>query len=646
MLQWMRDAQTWIIKGVLWAVVLAFVLTIFYQWGVQSSGRGQPSRSDVATIYGQPINVREFQRVQNMLYQRYRQIFRGQPEFDLQQRFNFREMALEQLATRALLLRLAQQYGLEVSEQELYDHIANMTPFQEQGRFSAGRYQAVLRSQVPPVTPRQFEAEQQQDLLLQKVAAVATDGIQVSDNEVQLLYQRENAQVAVRYVVLTASQFEAQVTPADEDLQAYYEAHKENYREPEQRQLQYVAVPLQRFAQPQAPGAEEMQAYYNRHIDTFQRQEQVRARHILLKVASGATAEQDAEVRARAESVLAALNNGGDFAALAKQHSEDPGSAAQGGDLGLFPRGQMVPPFEAAAFSLAPGQLSDLVRTPYGWHIILVEDHIDAGTRTLTEVEAEILTKLQEEKAREAATIFVDDFLSALEASPSQFLSLAQKHELEVVTPPVVAATGRVEGLDNVPDLVKRAFTLPELGIDAVQSQDGTYYAFQVTEVRPSLLQDLAAVKARVTSEVRAERSAELARKQAEEWVTALQAGTTTLAALAEPLALPVVETGLYKYREPIPQLGGVPEFSRVAFGLAVDAVGVAREGTRHFVMQVMDRREADLQVYETDKAEYRTRLLEQKRQRASTEFQQYLHAEYQKMRQRGEVVVNAQYVF
>src|ERR687884_1251509 len=178
MLQWMRGAQAWFIKGVLWAVVLAFVVTIFYQWGVRSGGG--PTHSEVATIFGQPVSVRDFQRMYNVLQQRYRAIFRAQSDTDLNERFNFREMALEQLATRAILLRLAQQYGVVVTEQELYDHIAGMAPFQEQGQFSPARYQLVLRSQVPPVSPRQFEAKQQQALLLQKVSTLFTAGIHVS----------------------------------------------------------------------------------------------------------------------------------------------------------------------------------------------------------------------------------------------------------------------------------------------------------------------------------------------------------------------------------------------------------------------------------------------------------------------------------
>ena len=643
MLQWMRSAQTWVIKGVLLAVVLAFVVTIFYQWGVRTGGG--PSRSEAATIFGQPISVREFQSTYNALQQRYRAIFRMQSEVDLNAQFNFREMALEELAKRTILLRLAEQYGVVITQPELEDSIAGMAPFQEQGRFSFARYQAVLRSQVPPIAPRQFEVQQRQALLLQKVSALLTEGILVTDTEVEQTYRHDNERIAVRYVMLTAAAFEAQVAMTDEELQAYYEAHKEAYRDPEQRQLRYVAIPLQRFMQHYTPAVEEVNDYYTRHLETFQRPEEVRARHILFKVASSATAEQEAQARTRAEAVLAALQNGADFATLAKQDSEDTATAQQGGDLGYFPRGQMVAPFEEAAFSLPVGQLSDLVRTPFGWHVIRVEDKREAETKPLAEVESEIQDKIREEKARDAAAAFVDDVLTALEANPQQFVALAQQHELEVVTTPFIPATGRVEGVEGLPDLMKRVFAMPELGIDTQQGQDGTHYIFQTAAIRPSTLQAFSVAQDRVTQELRAQKSMELARQQAEEWATQVRAGTS-LADLATAQSAQMVETGLFKRRDPVPQLGQPAAFSRVAFGLQVGAVGTAHDGARHFVLQVTERQPADMQAYVVDKAEYRQKLIDRKRQQTGAGFQQFLHAEYQKLRQQGDIVVNREYVF
>jgi peptidyl-prolyl cis-trans isomerase D len=642
MLQWMRNAQTWVIKGVLLAVVLAFVITIFYQWGVRSGGG--PTHSEVATIFGQPISIREFQRVYNALQQQYRSIFRMQ-EVDLNERFNFREMALEELTKRAILLRLAEQYGVVITQQELEDSIAEMAPFQEQGRFSFARYQAVLRSQVPPMTPRQFEAQQRQALLLQKVITLLTEGMQVTDAEVAQTYRHDNERVAVRYVMLTAPSLEAQVTVTDEELQGYYEAHKEAYRAPEQRQIRYVALLWQRFLQPYNPTAEEVNDYYTRHLETFQRPEQVWARHILFKVASSASAEQEAQARARAEAVLAALQNGEDFATLAKQHSEDTATAEQGGDLGYFPRGQMVAPFEEVAFSLPVGQLSGVIRTPFGWHILRVEDRREAETKPLAEVEQEIRDKIREEKARDAAATFADDLLTAIEANPQQFVTLAQQHELEVITTPFIPATGRIEGVEGVPDLVKRVFAMPELGVDIQQGQDGTHYILQTAAIRPSTIQEFSVVKDRVAQDLRTQKSVELARQQVEEWATQLRAGTP-MAELAAAQSAQMVETGLFKRRDPVPQLGQQAAFSRAAFGLQVGDVGTAHDGARHFVLQVTERQPADMQAYMADKAAYRQKLIDQKRQQAATGFQQFLHAEYQKLRQQGDIVVNREYVF
>lgn len=643
MLQWMREAQGWFIKGVLGAVVLAFVVTIFYQWGVQSSGG--PTRSEVATIFGQPVNTQDFQKMYNSLQQRYRDIFRTQSDLDLNEHFNFREMAIEQLAARAILLRLAQQYGVEVTQQELYDHIASMAPFQENGRFSPARYQLVLRSQVPPMTPRQFEAQQQRDLLLQKVSDRFTTGVHVTDTEVEQSYRRDHEQAAVRYVTLAASLFEAQVTMTDEDLKVYYEAHKEGYREPEQRQIRYVAIPLQRFTQHADPTAVEINDYYTRHSEMFQRQEEVRARHILVRVARSASAQQEAEARTRAAALLTALRNGGDFAALAQQHSEDPGTAAKGGDLGYFTRGQMERPFEDAAFALPVGQLSELVRSPFGWHILRVEDKREAVIKPLAEVEQEVRDKLREDKARDAAAIFVDDLLTAMEARPQQFAELAQPQELEVVTTPFIAVTEQPEGLADVPDLVKRAFTLPELGVDTLQGKDGTSYVFQTAAIHPARLQEFSAVRERVTQELRLQQSSALAQRQAEAWAAKAQTGTP-LADLAAELSVPVLETGLLKRRDPIPELGSQADFSRVAFGLPVGGVGVAHDSTRHFVIQVTDHQPADMQAYETDKPEYRQKLLTQKRQQTVSAFQQFVQTQYQTLRRQGEIVVNPQYVF
>jgi hypothetical protein len=235
--------------------------------------------------------------------------------------------------------------------------------------------------------------------------------------------------------------------------------------------------------------------------------------------------------------------------------------------------------------------------------------------------------------------------VSVVPARARRPVALAQQHELEVVTTPFIPATGQVEGVESVPDLVKRVFAMPELGVDTQQGQDGTSYIFQTAAIRPSTIQAFGTAKDRVTQDLRAQKSMELARQQAEEWATQVRAGTP-LAELAAVQSIQVVDTGLFKRNDPVPQLGQQTAFSRVAFGLQVGAVGTAHDGTRHFVLQVTERQPADMQAYVAEKAEYRQKLLDRKRQQAGAGFQEFLHAEYQKLRQQGDIVVNREYVF
>lgn len=642
MLQKIRQAQAWMIKGVLLAVVGAFVITIFYSWGVRSS-RG-PSRSEVATILGAHVGIQEFQRTQNRLYEAYREMFRNQPDVDLRERFNFREMALEQLATRHLLLHMAQQNGLRVTDKELYDRIAAIAAFQSQGRFDPARYQALLRSQVPPILPKQFEEEQRQDLLLEKVQTLVRAVVGVTEAEMEQAYRQEHEQVAVQYVALLPGLFATQVQVTDEELRGYYDTHTEAYREPEQRQIQYMTIAPQRFRPAGELSQNEIERYYTSHQEAFRRQEQVRVRHILFPLAEDAPSEQAAAVRTTAEQVLRALRDGADFAALAQAHSSDTATAEKGGDLGFFPRGQMVKPFEDAAFTLPVGQTSDLVRTAFGYHIIRLEDRIAAGLKPLLEVQQEVTATLLREKTREATLALVDDLMGTLEDAPGQFATLAEQYGLPIVTTPFVPAAGQVAELAGVPDLVRRAYTLVD-PVGTIEGANGTHYIFRVVEIRPSTIAAFAAVETRVAEDLRRQKSSELARQTVDAWVSQVQGGTP-LAELVAPLQVPVVTTELFKRHDSLPQLGRSATFSQTAFGLRDGEVGAAHDRTRHFVIQVTARQAADMGAYEAEKTTYREKLLDRKRQQTLQAFQMSLQTAYQRLRRQREIVVNPQYVF
>ena len=644
MLKQMREAQAWMIKGVLWAVVLAFVVTIFYSWGVQSSSG--PARTEVATLWGQGIEAAEFQRTQNALYRQYRQVFGNQPDVDLREHFNFRQMALEQIVSRALLLRTAQDNGLAVTDAELYAHISRQPGFQNpQGQFDSNRYRAALASVVPPVSVQQFEDEQRRNLMQAKVYALVQQGAQVSDAEAEQAYRHAHQQANVRYVTLVPSLFEAEATVSDEEVKTHYETYKESYREPERRQIRYLTVTPEPFQVAREFSDDAISAYYDSHPQAFVRQEEARARHILFRLPQNASTEREERVRGLAQGVLDELRGGADFAAAAAEHSEDENTAEAGGDLGFFPRGDLWPPFEEAAFSLPTGELSDLVRTERGFHILRVEERIEVGIKPLEEARQDVIAALQEERAQEAAMVFVDDLVVAMDEAPERFAELAEQHGLEVATTPFVDATGFIEELAGAPQLIGRAFALRGQAVDALVGPNGNHYIFQVADTQPDMVPPLEDIVERVTQDARDSKGADLASEQGSDWATRLNSGAS-LAELAGALELQVAETGWFKRNEPIPELGNLSAFRRAALQLRPNEAEAIGEGDLTFVLQVIEHRDADMSTFKADLPDYRSQLLAQKQNQLVQAFQESLTAQYQQLLRDGDLVVNSQYVF
>jgi peptidyl-prolyl cis-trans isomerase D len=390
---------------------------------------------------------------------------------------------------------------------------------------------------------------------------------------------------------------------------------------------------------------EDMMGYYKAHQDAYTRPDEVRARHILIKVPPNASGELEAKIRTRVEDILAKLRHGDDFAALAKAYSEDPASAEQGGDLGFFPRGRMVPEFEATAFDLPVGQVSEPVRSQFGFHIIRVDDKTAAGVKTFEEAEAEIRAALRQEREAEATLTFVDDLMVMLEEDPTQFAHLAAQHDLKVVTTPFVAHSDRLPDFDQSAPLVQRAFALTQGAVDAIPGAEGKHYILQLVAIQPATVQPFEAVEAQVREDLKREKSRDIARQTADDWAAQVQGGAP-LETLAATMEVQVENTGLFKRDDALPQFGRSPAFSRTAFDLKVNDASAVQEGGGYVVFQVTERQAATMEGFEAEKAAARERVLTQKQQRTRAAFNEFLQAQYLQLRQEGDIVVNPQYVF
>lgn len=301
----------------------------------------------------------------------------------------FRKSVLDRMINDVLLEQYAQSLGLRVSDEQVSQLILTMPQFQTNGKFDQDIYAATLRR--AGFSADSFAEYLRKDMLRNQVVSAVQNSEFTLDDEVtqqsQLLTQTRDIQT----ITLNVSDFSKKAQVTDEELQSYYNAHSENYERPEQMKVAYVELSAEQLKKSVKVTDEDAQAYYQDHLDKYSTKEQRKVRHILIK-----------DDEAKAETLLAKLKAGADFATVAKENSEDVGSAKQGGDLGWMEKGVMDPAFEEAAFALkAKGDISEVVKSDFGYHIIQLEDDKAAEAKPYSEVAADIKAELVDEKAVE-----------------------------------------------------------------------------------------------------------------------------------------------------------------------------------------------------------------------------------------------------
>jgi peptidyl-prolyl cis-trans isomerase D len=632
MLDTIRRAQPAIIKGVLGAVVLAFVATIFLDWGWQRSGRPD---AHVATVGGDGVSLHEFQMTYTNLTDFYRRLYQDRFTEDFARTLNLKQQALDTLVQRKLLLGEAKRQGLRVSDAELIEKVQTYPVFQVNGHFDHSRYLQVLR--LSRLTPGDFEQNQREDLLLEKLESLIKDGVQVTEAEVKQTFIHDKEQVNVEYIRVDPAQFVPQVEMSDADLSTYYHEHLERFRKPEQTRLGYVVVDPEWFAALVEMTDGQLAQYYEQHREEFRREEHVRARHILFKLAQQAGAEEEARIRGEAETTLQRIQAGEDFAALASQLSEDPVSAQQGGELGFFKRGEMVKPFEETAFGLKPGGVSDPVRTDFGYHLIKVEEMQEAGYEPVEAVRTELRTRLAREEARRLAEAKAQAVYDAMVAAGSQWKTAVQALELVPRETPFIAQGEVVEGIDNSTAFMRAASALQDGEVSRPTLIGNQYVVEKLLERKASHIPPFEEVKDAVRDALVRERSHALARQKADEWLTEVQAGQS-IEQLAQAFNTQTEHTGLFSRNGAIPKLGRPQEFIREVFRMRVGEGRVVDLLEQPAVVVLTEHKEFDAEGYEKDKAQMKQQVLRQKREQTFTQWSNDLRRQAE---ERREIAVN-----
>jgi len=502
----------------------------------------------------------------------------------------------QQQLMQAVLRCEADRMGLEASDEDMVNYLKG-SPLSEylypNGTFIGKDRYLDFVSQNYGMSAVEFEQDIKDEIEMQHLESLVTGGATVSDAAVRQQYMEQGTKVKFDYAVISAADLSKTINPSDADLQAFFKQNAQRYATavPEQRKIAFFAFDSSNLpgGKPQVSDAE-IQGYYQAHLEQYKTQEQVQTRHILIMVPRGADAKTEAAAKAKAEDVLKQVKAGGNFAELAKKYSEDTGSKDKGGELPLYPTGQLDPTYAKAAMALNPGQTSDLVRSQFGYHIIQTEQKQPASVKSLAEVRDSIVNALQAQKSAAATQSYAAQLVT--EAKGSGMQKTADAHGLHLQTSDFV---GRPDTIPSLPDsvaLLSAAFSTTKNGPPQSASTGEGYAVFQVVDLKAAHGPEFADYKSHILDDYRAQKTPELLFQQLQKLSDRAKVLNDLHKAAAE-MNLPVKTSDLVGRDAQVPDIGALTGAASVVFTLPKGGIsGPINEGANGAVLQLTDKQE------------------------------------------------------
>ena len=500
-------------------IFLVLITLPFAFWGVESYVRNAGTGDDAASVGGSKISPQELQRALTEQEGRMRASLQGSFNPAMMDKPEVRKAVLDSLINQRLIGLHAAKSGLVTSDAVLFDFIQSIPAFQEDGKFSRERYDAYVASQN--MGQAEFEARLRQDISLQQllvgIREAVIPGRTPSDRWlVALREERELAETLVK-----PEQFTSQVKLGPDAAKTFYETNRKAFETPAQLRAEYVVLSRDALAAQVSVSDDDIKNWYQSHADKYRQNEERHASHILLRAAKDAPAAEVQAAQKKAEDVLAQLKkNPADFAKLAKQYSQDPGSAEKGGDLGWFARGMMVKAFEDAAFSLKENELSSIVRSDFGFHIIKVTEIRPERAKSLEQVRPEIAAELKTQAAAKKYVEAAEPFTNTVYEQSDSLKPAVDKFKLAVQQSPWLVKGAELPPPFNNPKLQAALFSDDAIknkrNTEAIEVAPNTLLAARVLEYKPAALQPLEAVRADIEKRLTRIEATKLAQKTGE----------------------------------------------------------------------------------------------------------------------------------
>ena len=604
MLDRMRRHKAWL-KWSLGLVVVAFVALVP---GVGMSPMGSDGLpADVlARVGSYEVTLQQFRQIYLRQLQAYRLQTGGDISEEVLRSLGVDRQILQQLIDEYAALAEADRLGLRVSDAEVRERILTLPAFQVDGRFvGEQQYRMVLQRQSPPISIAQFEEDVRKSILIERLQAAITGWVSVSETEIADEHRRRNERVRVDVVAFRANDYRDEVEATDADIELLYNEDSALYRVAEKRRLRFLLVDEAAIFDSITPSEEELQAYYDTNLSQYRTPGQVRASHILLRIGES----DEAEVETRAASLAARARGGEDFAALALEFSEDEGTAGNGGDLGTFGRGRMVPEFEAAAFSMAPGEVSDPVKSSFGYHVILVTEAEEEGTEPFEDVRDSIANILKQERASSRGRSLAQA-IAAEVTTPDDLDRAAAARGYEVQESGFAAPGEPILGLGLAREVSDRAFRMePGEVAGPIPSPSGPAFVTVVATQDP-YIPPLDEVRDDVREDVIRKKALTMAQERAAEAAQALREAGDFVAA-AQEADYAVGSSDLVARGAALPQVGVSAAVEAVAFAMDPGAVSEPIEaGNAVAVVRLVEREEASAEDLDTQREQLRDQLV------------------------------------
>lgn len=594
-------------KDVAKKIFIALALIIipaFVLWGTGSMSRTDTGLQYAGIVAGKKVSNQEYgnswRAVKNEALMRYPNFNEIYEQLDL----------TGQAWDRLILLREAEKEHIKVSDEEVIKTIQSFQFLSRGGRFDVDAYERLLKNTFQ-TSPRDFEEDMRGSLKIARLVSNIKEGIGVTDEELLARYKEENDKIKIAYVTLSPKDFADKADVSDEETQEYYKNNSSLFRAPGRVNIEFIEFRPSDYPAEAEITDDEIKRYYTDHIKEFEHGESMRARHILVKDADAAA------------DILKKIKDGADFAETAKQYSEDTGSKENGGDLGYFEKGRMVPEFENAAFALKPGEVSGIVKTQFGYHIIKAEDIKPAYTESLDEARQKIKDRLPAERAEAKAHSEALRARNAIEKD-ADFEKVAREYQKSIKKTGDFYGEGVIPVIGWNPQLQKAAFKLKinEVGplISSGNTGAGANYIIRVIDKKEPGIPPLGEIKDEVKNSVKQRKMNELAKKSMENSRAAIMdkiKGGLAFKEAAEAAGLKVKESEYVTQMDYIKDIGPAADIKDV-FGYKADDISPVLATPRiACIVQLTELKPADQAKFEETKKEFKEKYLETKKAQA-----------------------------